>query len=100
VTGTASIDDAGTGGHAPGDAYEQAVRCLELVERALQHLGATRHHIVRTRIFVTDIARWSEFGRAHASFFGEAKPTTTMVQVQRLIDPAMVVEIEADALVA
>lgn len=98
VTGTAPIDDRG-GVFAPGDAYQQARRCLELIERALQELGAGREHVVRTRILVTDIDRWREYGRAHREFFGEHPPATTMVQVSRLIDPEMLVEIEADAVV-
>lgn len=98
VTGTAPVDDAG-GVHAPGDAHAQARRCLELIERALGQLGAKRNHIVRTRMFVTDISRWADYGRAHAEFFGEDKPATTMVEVRALIDPHMLIEIEADAVV-
>jgi isochorismate pyruvate lyase len=98
VTGTAPVDDAG-GVAAPGDASAQAARCLELVERALSGLGASRRDIVRTRMFVTDIERWAEYGRAHREFFGEHRPATTMVEVKRLIDPAMLIEIEADAVV-
>lgn len=100
VTGTAPVKEAGSGVHAPGDAHEQARRCLELIERALGQLGAGRRDIVRTRMFVTDISRWAEFGRAHAEFFGEDKPATTMVEVRSLIDPQMLIEIEADAVVA
>jgi isochorismate pyruvate lyase len=85
--------------HAPGDAHAQAKRCLELIERALVQLAANRRNVVRTRMFVTDISRWAEFGRAHAEFFGADKPATTMVEVKRLIDPAMLIEIEADAFV-
>lgn len=99
VTGTAPIDEDGRP-FAPGDAYAQARRCLELIERALRPFGADRTRIARTRMFVTDIARWAEFGRAHAEFFGEHRPTTTMVEVRRLIDPAMLIEIEADAVAA
>jgi enamine deaminase RidA (YjgF/YER057c/UK114 family) len=99
VTGTAPVDDSGGGVHAPGDAHGQAKRCLELIERALRQLGATRSNVVRTRMFVTDISRWSEFGKAHAEFFKEDKPTTTMVEVKSLINPQMLVEIEADAIV-
>jgi enamine deaminase RidA (YjgF/YER057c/UK114 family) len=99
VTGTAPVNEAGNGVHAPGDAYAQARRCLELIERALVQLGARRANVVRTRIFVTDIARWAEIGRAHAEFFGEDRPATTMVEVKALIDPAMLVEIEADAVI-
>jgi isochorismate pyruvate lyase len=98
VTGTAPVDDTGAGVFAPGDAEAQARRCLELVERALAHFGLDRTRIARTRMFVTDISRWREYGRAHAAFFGEHRPATTMVEVARLIDPAMLIEIEADAI--
>ncbi len=97
VTGTAPVDESGAGVHAPGDAQGQAARCLELIERALAQFGADRTRIARTRMFVTDIARWEEFGRAHAAFFGEHRPATTMVEVKALIDPRMLIEIEADA---
>jgi isochorismate pyruvate lyase len=98
VTGTAPVDESGAGVHAPGDAEAQAARCLALIERALGQLGLDRTRIARTRMFVTDISRWAEFGRAHAAFFGaDHRPTTTMVEVKALIDPAMLIEIEADA---
>jgi isochorismate pyruvate lyase len=97
VTGTAPVDESGAGTHAPGDAYAQARRCLELIERALAPLGLDRSRIARTRMFVTDISRWREYGRAHAEFFAEHRPATTMVEVRALIDPAMLIEIEADA---
>jgi enamine deaminase RidA (YjgF/YER057c/UK114 family) len=97
VTGTAPVDDSGGGVHAPGDAYAQARRCLELIEAALRKLGAERSHIVRTRMFVTDISRWQEYGRAHGEFFAQCPPATTMVEVKALIDPRMLIEIEADA---
>ena len=97
VTGTAPVDASGAGVHAVGDAYAQARRCLELVEQAIAAFGIGRARIVRTRMFVTDIDRWEEFGRAHAEFFGDHRPTTTMVEVRRLIDPDMLIEIEADA---
>jgi isochorismate pyruvate lyase len=98
VTGTAPVDESGKGVHAPGDAYAQAKRCLELIERALVQLGASRKNVVRTRMFVTDISRWAEYGRAHAEFFGADKPATTMVEVQAVIAPKMLIEIEADAI--
>jgi enamine deaminase RidA (YjgF/YER057c/UK114 family) len=98
VTGTAPVAEGG-GVHAPGDAYAQARRCLEIVARALAELGAGLEHVTRTRMFVTDIARWAEYGRAHAEAFGDHPPTTTMVEVRRLIDPEMLIEIEADAVV-
>jgi isochorismate pyruvate lyase len=96
VTGTAPVAESG-GVHAPGDAEAQAARCLAIIEEALHKLGADRENIVRTRIFVTDITRWAEYGRAHAAFFGDHRPATTMVEVRALIDPEMLVEIEADA---
>jgi enamine deaminase RidA (YjgF/YER057c/UK114 family) len=96
VTGTAPVAEGG-GVHAPGDAYAQTRRCLEIIDRALRGLGADLSAVVRTRLFVTDIARWEEYGRAHREVFGEHPPATTMVEVRSLIDPAMLVEIEADA---
>ncbi|MEZ4363318.1 MAG: RidA family protein [Kofleriaceae bacterium] len=97
VTGTAPVDERGDGVFAPGDAEAQARRCLELIERALANFGLDRTRIARTRMFVTDISRWRDFGRAHAAFFGEHRPATSMVEVKALIDPAMLIEIEADA---
>ncbi len=96
VTGTAAVDDDGSI-HAPGDAYAQAVRCLEIIRGYLAEVGAPLERVTRTRMFVTDIDRWKEFGRAHAEAFGEAPPTTSMVEVRRLIHPDMLIEIEADA---
>ncbi|HEX7587178.1 MAG TPA: RidA family protein [Anaerolineae bacterium] len=96
VTGTAAIDEKGNA-FAPGDAYAQAKRCFEIIERALRELGTDRAGIVRTRMFVTDITRWAEFGRAHGEFFSAHPPATTMVEVRSLIDPAMLIEVEADA---
>ncbi len=96
VTGTAPVADGG-GVHAPNEPYAQSMRCLVLIEAALAELDAARTDIVRTRLFVTDISLWEEFGRAHAEFFAGHHPTTTMVEVKALIDPAMLIEIEADA---
>jgi enamine deaminase RidA (YjgF/YER057c/UK114 family) len=96
VTGTAPVAEGG-GVHAPGDAYEQTRRCLEIMRKALAEMGVGMEHITRTRIFVTDISRWKEYGRAHGEVFREHPPATTMVEVRALIDPAMLVEIEADA---
>ncbi|MCA9681671.1 MAG: RidA family protein [Myxococcales bacterium] len=96
VTGTAPVADDGSV-HAPGDARAQTLRCLALIDRALGELGGRRDQIVRTRMFVTDISRWEEYGRAHGEFFAGHHPTTTMVEVRALIDPQMLIEIEADA---
>ncbi len=96
VTGTAPVAEGG-GVHAPGDPYAQAKRCFELILEALEPFGATRAHIVRTRMFVTDISHWEAYGRAHAECFGDHHPATTMVEVSALIDPEMLIEIEADA---
>ena len=98
VTGTASVGQGG-GVHAPGDGYEQARRCLEIIAQALADLGAGMQHVTRTRMFVTDIDRWEEYGRAHREAFEEHPPATTMVEVRRLIHPDMLIEIEADAVV-
>lgn len=98
VTGTAPVSEGG-GVHAPGDAYAQARRCFEIIGHSLEELGAGLEHVVRTRMFTTDIERWSEYGRAHREAFGDAPPTTTLVEVRRLIDPEMLIEIEAEALV-
>jgi len=95
VTGTTSIRDGVV--HAPEDGYAQACRCFEIIGEALAALGADLSHVTRTRMFVTDISRWEEFGRAHGEFFADHPPTTTMVEVNRLIDPEMLIEIEADA---
>ena len=98
VTGTAAVAEDG-GIHGVGDAYQQAVRCFDIIREALAAQGADLSHVVRTRMFVTDIDRWEEFGQAHQEGFGEHPPTTTMVEVSRLIDPDMLIEIEAHAIV-
>ena len=99
VTGTTAFtEDGGLAG--VGDAYEQAVQCFRNIEAALAQSGASLADVVRTRMFVTRIERdWEAVGRAHAEFMGEVRPATTMVEVSRLIDPRMLVEIEADALI-
>jgi len=96
VTGTTALGDDGqiVGGN---DGYEQARQCIRNIEKALQRLGAGLEHVVRTRMFVTDISRWEEYGRAHGEFFRDIMPATTMVEVSRLIEDRMLIEIEADA---
>ena len=98
VTGTASVGENGEV-FAVGNAYGQARRCIEIIEKALHEAGAGLRDVVRTRIFVTDITQWEAVGRAHAEVFGDIQPATTLVQVAALIDPDMLVEIEADAIV-
>lgn len=97
VTGTAPVDEDGSC-FAPGDAYAQSKRCFEIIENALKVLEADLSCVVRTRMFVTDISRWQEYGKAHGELFASHPPTTTMVEVRLLIDPQMLIEIEADAI--
>ena len=98
VSGTTSVGDFGQV-HAPGRPYEQARHCLELIEKAIQPLGANRYHIIRTRMFVTDISKWEDFGRAHSEFFTDTPPATSMIEIKDLIDPQLLIEFEADAVV-
>lgn len=93
---TASTPDGLVG---KGDLYAQSVQCLKTIVAALEKAGAKPEHVVRTRIYLTNIAEWEKAGRAHGEVFGEVRPATAMVEVNKLIDPDMLVEIEADAIV-
>lgn len=96
VSGTTSSNSDGTT-VAVGSAYEQTVFILRKIEAALTEVGAKMSDVVRTRMFVTDISRWEEIGRAHGEFFAGINPAATMVEVSRLVNPDHLVEIEVDA---
>lgn len=98
ISGTTATDAAGRV-VGIGDAYAQTRQALRNIESALARAGARLAHVVRTRMYVTDITRWQEIGRAHGETFGAVRPATSMVEVRRLIDPDMLVEIEADAII-
>ena len=96
ISGTTGTDPSGKV-LAPGDVYAQSVQAIRNIENALKRLGLGLEHVVRTRIYLTQISRWEEAARAHVEFFGEVHPATSLIGVARLVDPEMLVEIEAEA---
>lgn len=98
VAGTTAVKPQG-GAVGGDDVAEQTREAIRRIAAALEQVGASLQHVVRTRMFVTDISRWEEVGRAHGEFFADVRPATSMLEVSALIDPALLVEIEADAVV-
>lgn len=99
TTGTVPMNPDGTP-YTPDDGYEQALRSYQIIEQSLQELGANKDDVVRTRMYVTDIDRADDFGRAHKAFFVDRAPCLTMVEVARLVGTGFLIEIEAEAVVS
>lgn len=98
VGGTTATDETGRV-HGKGDMYAQTLYVLKRIKTALEKLDASMNDVVRTRVFVTDIDRWQEVAQAHGAFFSETKPAAALIEVSRLIDPDLLVEIEADVVI-
>lgn len=98
VSGTAPIAPGG-GVACPGDLYGQTLRCLAIIEKAITDAGGRREHVIRTRVYLKSMDNWEDAGRAHGEFFKDIRPASTMIQIVQAIDPAWLVEIEADAIV-
>ncbi|HLZ32727.1 MAG TPA: RidA family protein [Nitrospira sp.] len=98
VSGSTAMTPSGLVGK--GDPYAQTIQTFKTIEAALAQVGASLNDVVRTRIYMANIDQWQEVGRAHGEIFGNIRPATTMVEVKRLIDPDMLVEIEADAIIS
>jgi enamine deaminase RidA (YjgF/YER057c/UK114 family) len=96
ISGSVALKDGELIGE--GDPYLQSIRCLEVIKESLEKLGATLDDVIRTRIFVKDIGHWNEIGKAHGEYFKTIKPATSMVEVNKLINPQFLVEIEASAI--
>jgi enamine deaminase RidA (YjgF/YER057c/UK114 family) len=99
VTGTVAVDENNQL-VGKGDAYQQAHFIIGKIEKVLQQAGASLKDVVRTRMFVTDISRWEEYGKAHGEYFGTIKPCTSMIEIKGLIEPEYLIEIEATAIIA
>jgi enamine deaminase RidA (YjgF/YER057c/UK114 family) len=99
VSGTAPIAPGG-GVACPGDLYGQTLRCLAIIEKAVNDAGGKREHIMRTRVMLKEMKGWEDAARAHGEFFRDIRPASTFIQIVQAIDPAWLVEIEADAIVA
>ena len=99
VTGTVAVDENNNVA-GKNDAYEQTKFIIQKIERVLQQAGASLKDVVRTRMFVTDISRWEEYGRAHGEFFKDIKPCTSMIEISSLIDKDYLIEIEATAILS